>query len=171
MYPEAGILSTVEKCSPMESGVHYWTKENGTSLTVSNITDTHFPVCLSEVRAKVKRTTVRIISRPSRCGRGTRLWTAGLVLFAIVLFGAGPQLGSFDADRDGTPDVPVIVLNPCSDVSVFRGVSQTARPISILHAGQLPSAVVSELWSTYAGSSGDSGLGHSSFLSFCPLRC
>ena len=36
--------------------------------------------------------------------------TAKILLFSITLLLIGPQLGGFDADGDGCPEVPIIVL-------------------------------------------------------------
>lgn len=37
--------------------------------------------------------------------------SAKLLIIAITLFFAGPELGSLDIDSDGVPDVPVVIMH------------------------------------------------------------
>jgi hypothetical protein len=43
---------------------------------------------------------------------------AKVLLFAVVLFFLGPQLGSLDIDGDGIPDVPIVVMHGSNCQSV-----------------------------------------------------
>jgi len=43
---------------------------------------------------------------------------AWILSLAITLFFIGPQLGSFDIDGDGVPDVPVMVMHGNNDQNV-----------------------------------------------------
>jgi hypothetical protein len=53
--------------------------------------------------------------------------TAKILAFAITLFFLGPQFGSLDIDRDGVPDVPVVVLHRSNNQRVrpTRSIGQT----------------------------------------------
>jgi len=83
-------------------------------------------VYLSTSRAR-EEWQLRAAPRPFRCGQATCFSLVKLLLVAIALFCTGPQSGSLDADRDGTPEVPIIVLSSSSGVILAQDLTKN-RP-------------------------------------------
>ena len=110
------------------------------------------------------------ISR-SRCGHMTDLFVIRLLLLSVLLFGAGPQFGSLDADRDGSPEVPIIVLDRGNTVSVLPTVPRIHQSVFISRLAPLPSDQVPIRVFEDAGKQSESRLSHLSLLSFGLLRC
>jgi hypothetical protein len=94
-----------------------------------------------------------------------------LGLGAIALFVAGPQMGSFDDDNDGSPDVPVVVAvrNQVCDESRCIGKVQEQQKVnnSVVPAliGIQPRhpGIEEPLFAAHDG--------RSTLQAFCLLRC
>jgi hypothetical protein len=108
---------------------------------VSEITE---PQILTVVICKPSKEELQLRAAPILF-RATRFSSARLLLFSILLFYAGPQFGSIDADRDGSPEVPIIVLSSSSSVIVTQALNVTKdhRPRIISHTRILLPVVMS----------------------------
>jgi len=101
-----------------------------------------------------------------RCAGATHFSIAKVLIVGIALFCIGPQLGSLDADRDGTPEVPVIILGSSSGVTLARDSSDNQRPLMVARiSSRLPNQFenVEKQFNPL--------LGPSTLLSFSLLRC
>jgi len=94
---------------------------------------------------------------------------AKILLVAITLFSIEPQLGSLDADGDGYPEVPILVLNPSSVANPLRALAKDQLISIIAVTVPLFPAVPPD----YLGNIGRellSQLRSSTLHSFVPLR-
>jgi len=106
-----------------------------------------------------------------RGGQVIHIAITKLLLISIVLFGAGPQFGSLDADRDGSPEVPIIVLNTGNEVNVLPTVTRIHESSSVSRLAPLLSVQVPSRLLETTEKQSESHLGHPSLLSFGLLRC
>ena len=88
--------------------------------------------------------------------KASSLLSVTTLLAIIILFSVGPQLGSFDADGDGVPEVPIIVSNRSDTAnflpfqehiqhSIFIGLGLSLFPAVIPDTYEYIGALVSEL--------------------------
>lgn len=74
-----------------------------------------------------------------RPARTSILLSVRILLVAITLFAVGPQFGSLDADGDGVPEVPIVILDVTHPT--FVSPSYTAAFLLGLNQHQQPSIV------------------------------
>lgn len=94
-----------------------------------------------------------------------------VLLGAIALFVAGPQMGSFDDDNDGSPDIPVVVVMQGRISDLPRCISKNQQHQKF-HNSAVPAFV--GLQSRHSGIDDPvfaSHDGRSTLQSFCLLRC
>jgi hypothetical protein len=68
--------------------------------------------------------------------------TAKILLFSITLLLIGPQLGGLDADGDGYPEVPIIVLTRSAGATFAHALNIDPRTTIIAVAASLVPALV-----------------------------
>ena len=108
--------------------------------------------------------------------RAPRFCFTGLLLVSILHFYAGPQFGSLDADGDGTPEVPIIVLSSSSGVVTAQvraqapNVSKDHRRSILSHIRSLLPVVLPNQYPKVERQP-NSLLGHPTLLSLGLLRC
>lgn len=113
-----------------------------------------------------------------RPARTSILLSVRILLVVITLFAIGPQFGSLDADSDGVPEVPIIILNVtqttiinASYATAFLRALNPHQPTSMFAAivPLFPHAVL-DTWGTI-GSELVSPLNRFTLQSFELLRC
>lgn len=92
------------------------------------------------------------------------------LLAFVVLFSVGPQLGSLDADGDGIPEVPIMVLAGTDAADVLSVLDHTQHTTFIGPTLSLFPPVIPDTFE-YIGIDFVSELNAFALLPFCPLRC
>jgi hypothetical protein len=100
--------------------------------------------------------------------RTLALLIAKISLLAIALFTIGPLLGSLDADSDGYPEVPIVVLNPSNAANFLYSQNENQRTSIIVVALSLFPAVLEKLQQIETEFVNLPG---SMLCSLVPLRC
>jgi hypothetical protein len=83
--------------------------------------------------------------------RTSMFLTAKILLFSITLLLMGPQLGGLDADGDGCPEVPIIVMKGSAAATFAHALDTDPRTTIIAVTASLVAALVPDDWGDIVG--------------------